>query len=72
MRHALRAKLLRTTPEAMPDHPAILGTLLDHEPTCEADHFLLCPACGQAIDVRQLMQVLHHEEAGHERVREDG
>lgn len=31
----------------------------------EADHFLICPACGQAVDCRRLGDVLHHDEPGH-------
>lgn len=31
----------------------------------EAEHFLLCPACGQAVDCRRLGDVLHHEEPDH-------
>jgi hypothetical protein len=26
---------------------------------------MACPTCGQAIDMRQLGQVLHHDEPGH-------
>ncbi len=32
----------------------------------ERDHFYTCPACGQAVDMRDLGQVFHHEDAGHE------
>ncbi len=32
----------------------------------ELDHFYTCPACRQAVDRRQLGDVLWHEEAGHE------
>ncbi len=32
----------------------------------ELDHFYTCPACGQAVDRRQLGDVLWHEEAGHD------
>lgn len=31
----------------------------------ELDHFLLCPGCGQAIDLRRLGDVFHHDEPGH-------
>jgi bifunctional non-homologous end joining protein LigD len=31
----------------------------------EAEHFLTCKSCGQAIDLRNLGDVLHHEEPGH-------
>lgn len=32
----------------------------------EAEHFILCPECGQAIDCRRLGDVLYHDEPGHE------
>jgi len=32
----------------------------------EAQHFYVCEACGQAVDMRKLGDVLHHEEQGHE------
>lgn len=32
----------------------------------EADHFYTCAACGQAVDKRDLGQVFHHEDVGHE------
>ena len=32
----------------------------------EAEHFYLYPCCGQAVDMRRLGDVLHHEEPGHE------
>lgn len=32
----------------------------------EAEHFLTCPECGQAVDCRRLGDVLHHETPGHE------
>jgi hypothetical protein len=31
----------------------------------ELDHFIPCPICGQAIDCRELDQVLHHDEPDH-------
>lgn len=34
--------------------------LEDHE------HFYICAACGQAVDMRDLGQVFHHEDVGHE------
>lgn len=36
----------------------------------EAEHFVICPSCGQAIDCRRLGDVFHHEEPGHERLPE--
>lgn len=32
----------------------------------EYEHFYVCAACGQAVDKRDLGQVFHHEDAGHE------
>lgn len=32
----------------------------------ELAHFILCPACQQAIDKRDLAAVLHHHQPGHE------
>jgi predicted RNA-binding Zn-ribbon protein involved in translation (DUF1610 family) len=31
----------------------------------EASHFQLCPECGQAIDLRRLGDVFHHDEPEH-------
>jgi hypothetical protein len=44
----------------------IVGRCVNRETTNEADHFYKCPACGQAVDMRDLGQVFHHEDAGHE------
>lgn len=44
----------------------IIGTIEGPEPENEADHFYVCKACGQAVDMRDLGQVFHHEDAGHE------
>jgi bifunctional non-homologous end joining protein LigD len=35
----------------------------------EAEHFEICPSCGEAIDCRLLGDVLHHEEEGHAPLR---
>lgn len=32
----------------------------------ESQHFYVCPECGQAVDMRKLGDVLHHEEPGHD------
>lgn len=32
----------------------------------EADHFYVCADCGQAVDMRQLGEVFHHEVPGHQ------
>jgi hypothetical protein len=45
----------------------IIGELVAGEvPETEAGYFYRCPDCGQAVDERDLAQVLHHEEPGHE------
>ena len=31
----------------------------------EHEHFYTCAACGQAVDMRDLGQVFHHEDEGH-------
>lgn len=43
----------------------ILGTRLGGEPKSEVEHFFTCKACGQAVDMRDLGQVFHHEEDNH-------
>ncbi len=32
---------------------------------CEVDHFIVCAACGQPIDCRDLAAVTYHEQAVH-------
>ena len=50
------------------DNPAtgIIGKYVGNKVKEEADHFYVCAACGQAVDCRDLGQVFHHEEEGHE------
>ena len=43
-----------------------VGVCVDGEPENELDNFYTCPACGQSVDMRDLGQVFHHEEEGHE------
>lgn len=31
----------------------------------EAEHFTVCPGCGQAVDKRRLGDVIHHMTRGH-------
>ena len=50
----------------------ITGRIVGPEPENEADHFYACPACGQAVDMRDLGQVLHHEGLDHEAIDLDG
>ncbi|MER9652483.1 hypothetical protein NKJ26_03060 [Mesorhizobium sp. M0152] len=32
----------------------------------EIEHFMICPVCGQEIDMRNLAEVLHHDNPHHE------
>jgi hypothetical protein len=41
------------------------GRLVGPEPTSEADHFIVCGDCGEALDCRDLGAVMHHEMPGH-------
>ncbi|RTM07518.1 MAG: hypothetical protein EKK31_11220 [Hyphomicrobiales bacterium] len=45
--------------------PRIVGRHHCGEPMGRPDHFLLCPACGQAIDLRDLRQVIWHQRPAH-------
>jgi hypothetical protein len=38
---------------------------------CIPDNFYVCPQCGQAVDMRDLGQVFHHEEPGHKPIDSD-
>jgi hypothetical protein len=42
------------------------GTRVGGDPESEAEHFYVCKACGQAVDMRHLGEVFRHEEPGHE------
>lgn len=41
-------------------------TCLGPHPDYEAGHFFVCGICGQAVDMRRLGDVFHHEDEGHE------
>jgi hypothetical protein len=41
------------------------GTIIG-ESTDESEHFYVCPACGQTIDMLDFGAVLHHVAKGHE------
>lgn len=49
----------------------LFGVRVGGEPENEAGHFYRCKACGQAVDMRDLGQVFHHEEPGHTPLPED-
>ena len=60
-----------------PDTPGraaagIEGRRVGGEPLTEAEHFFTCAECGQAVDMRDLGQVLHHEQPGHGPLPADG
>jgi len=46
----------------------ITGKRIGPEPEDELEHFYTCKACGQAVDMRDLGQVFHHEEKNHEQI----
>ena len=41
------------------------------EPSDEREHFYVCKACGQAVDMRRLGDVFHHEEPDHKPIPAD-
>jgi hypothetical protein len=45
------------------------GRLVGKQPDNEADHFFLCAACGQAVDMRDLAEVFRHEDDNHQAKR---
>jgi len=55
------------------DNPAsgYRGERVGGDPEREEDHFMLCPECGQAFDMRNLGEVLHHHEPGHDPLPND-
>lgn len=44
----------------------IIGHRQGGDPEDERENFYICKACGQAVDMRDLGQVFHHEEIDHE------
>lgn len=46
----------------------ITGSRIGGDPEDERKHFYICVRCGQAVDKRDLGQILHHEEPEHKRV----
>jgi len=44
----------------------VIGTRVSDDPADERVHFYVCKVCGQAVDMRDLGQVFHHEVPGHE------
>jgi len=44
-------------------HKVIIGERLGGEPQDEREHFIKCPTCGRWLDMRDLGEVLAHEQA---------
>ena len=40
----------------------IIGERVDKPDASEAEHFMQCPVCGGYVDMRDLGQVLEHDE----------
>lgn len=53
------------------DGTKIIGHREGGDPVNEAEHFYVCAACGQAVDMRDLGAVFHHEDAGHKPIPPD-
>ena len=49
----------------------ITGHRIDGDPKGESEHFYICAHCGQAVDMRDLGQVFHHEEVDHKPIVTD-
>ena len=71
-RNMKRKKLSKEEYEAMAKRIAervqpgtIVGRRAGSIPEREQEHFYLCKACGQAVDMRDLGQVFHHEVPAH-------
>lgn len=56
-----------------PDNPGvgIVGIREGGNPANEEDNFYVCLKCGQAVDMRDLGQVFHHEEPDHKPISQD-
>lgn len=51
--------------------PPIIGQLQVRAAVSEEEHFMICPACGQAVDKRDLRQVIWHEPPCHKPLEMD-
>ncbi|TGP86380.1 hypothetical protein EN866_24075 [Mesorhizobium sp. M2D.F.Ca.ET.223.01.1.1] len=49
----------------------IIGRLWVRRAASEEEHFIICRACGQAVDKRDLRQVIWHEQPGHKPLEMD-
>lgn len=46
--------------------PPILGEQHDGEPADDQENFMICPVCGQRLDMRDFRQVAWHDQPQHE------
>ncbi|MER8980549.1 hypothetical protein [Mesorhizobium sp. M0510] len=46
--------------------PPILGEQHGGEPADERENFMICPVCGQRLDMRDFRQVAWHDQPQHE------
>lgn len=49
----------------------VIGHRVGGDPEDERENFYTCKQCGQSVDMRDLCQVFHHEEVGHEPISLD-
>jgi transcription initiation factor IIE alpha subunit len=49
----------------------IKGVRIGKQVAAEAEHLQLCPDCGQALDLRDHGEVMHHIQPGHEPIRDN-
>jgi hypothetical protein len=47
----------------------VRAKLVGGKPAADSEHFYTCPACGEAVDKRDLAAVLHHEQPVHAAMR---
>jgi hypothetical protein len=62
--------MLASDPYALHVLKRIRGRRLGAAATSEAEHFYRCPGCSQAVDMRSLYQVFHHEAPDHQPLSE--
>jgi hypothetical protein len=46
----------------------LIGERLGGDPENELDNYYECSQCGQSVDMRDLGQVFHHDEEGHDKI----
>jgi hypothetical protein len=63
-----RGRIVRPTSNSA---SGIVGERVGGPPADEREHFYVCQEWGQAVDKRDLGQVLHHERSGHERLADN-